>query len=61
MEDEIAVQEEQIRIPSYKTIINYVPIEMIEDIVESVLMLPFRQEMLVNNFVVEHEKSNNLC
>ena len=34
---------------------------MIEDTVESVSMLPLSQETLVNNFVVEHEKSNNLC
>ena len=60
-EDEFSVKEEQIRIPSYKTIINYAPIEMEEDTVESVSMLPLSQETLVNNFVVEHEKSNNLC
>ena len=59
--DELTVEEEQIRIPSYKTIINYAPIEMIEDIVESVSMLPLSQETLVNNFVVQHVKSNNLC
>ena len=34
---------------------------MIEDSVVSVSILPLRQETLVNNFVVEHEKSNNLC
>ena len=33
---------------------------MIEDTVESVSMLPLSQETLVNNFVVEHEESNNL-
>ena len=60
-EDEFFVKQKQIRIPSCKTIINYSPIEMIEDTVESVSMLPLSQETLVNNFVAEHEKSNNLC
>ena len=59
--DEFSVDEQQIWIPSYKTIINYAPIEMIEDTVESVSMLSLSQGTLVNNFVVEHEKKNNLC
>ena len=55
------MKKQQIRIPSFKRIINYTHIEMIEDSVVSVSILPLRQETLVNNFVVEHEKSNNLC
>ena len=60
-EDEFSVKEEEIWILSYQTIINYAPMEMIEDTVEFVSMLPLSQETLVNNFVVEHRKSNNVC
>ena len=59
-EDEISVNEGQIRIPSYKTLINYAHIQILEDTVDSVSMLPLSHETLVNNFLVAHEKSNNL-
>ena len=60
-QDESSDKREQGRIPYNEKTFNYAHNEMIEDTVEFGSIMPLCQETLVNNVVVEYEKSNNHC